>query len=45
MRVFRTWEQGGMKIIPAALQKNMVDLREAHPALRDKNGKCPPFGE
>lgn len=39
-RVFRTGEQGGMKV-PEALQKNMLDLREAHPGLKEKYGKFP----
>mmetsp|Transcript_25240 Transcript_25240/g.31827 ORF Transcript_25240/g.31827 Transcript_25240/m.31827 type:complete len:453 (+) Transcript_25240:122-1480(+) len=39
-RVFRTGEQGGMKV-PGALQKNMIDLREAHPELKEKYAKFP----
>lgn len=34
-RLFRVGEQGGMKVIPA-LQKNMLDLRESHPNLKEK---------
>lgn len=39
-RMFRVGEQGGMKV-PGALQQNMLDLREAHPALQEKYGKFP----
>ena len=41
-RKFRVGEQGGMKV-SLALQKNMIDLREAHPNLKEKYGKFP-FG-
>jgi hypothetical protein len=39
-RVFRTGKQGGMKVVPS-LQQNMLDLREAHPTLKEKYGKFP----
>ena len=39
-RKFRVGEQGGMKV-PLALQKNMLDLREAHPNLKEKYGTFP----
>lgn len=39
-RKFRVGEQGGMKV-SLALQKNMIDLREAHPNLKEKYGKFP----
>ncbi len=39
-RRFRVGEQGGMKV-PLALQRNMLDLRDAHPSLKEKYGKFP----
>jgi len=38
-RIFRT-AQGGMKV-PKVLQQNMIDLREAHPDLKEKYKKFP----
>ncbi len=39
-RLFRVGKQGGMKV-PLALQQNMLDLRDAHPSLKEKYEKFP----